>query len=38
MRELARGHGGDAVAAARPGGGAELQVRFPLASAAVRPT
>lgn len=38
VRELARGHGGDAVAAARPGGGAELQVRLPLASAAVRPT
>ncbi|MDC0715397.1 sensor histidine kinase [Nannocystis bainbridge] len=33
VRELARGHGGEAVALARPGGGAELQVRFPLAPA-----
>ncbi|WAS97615.1 sensor histidine kinase [Nannocystis punicea] len=33
VRELARGHGGEAVAVARPGGGAELQVRFPLTPA-----
>lgn len=31
VRELARGHGGEARAAARPGGGADLQVDFPLA-------
>lgn len=30
VRELARGHGGDARAAARPGGGSDLQVTFPL--------
>lgn len=34
VRELARGHGGEATAVARLGGGAELQVRFPLARAA----
>lgn len=31
VRELARGHGGDARAVARPGGGADLQVDLPLA-------
>ena len=30
VRELARGHGGEARAAARPGGGADLQVTLPL--------
>ncbi|MCY1053772.1 HAMP domain-containing sensor histidine kinase [Nannocystis sp. SCPEA4] len=38
VRELARGHGGEATAHARAGGGAELQVRLPLAPAPARPT
>jgi signal transduction histidine kinase len=37
VRELARGHGGEARAAARPGGGSDLQVEFPLARGAAAP-